>query len=74
MDRGKSAIGTTCGAVCSLFMLVVILVYAVQKTIILVNKGDTNLQRTRLEKNFEPTQPMTGADDGIFFAFSVFRE
>ena len=43
MGKGKSSIGTTCGAICSLFMLVVILVYAVQKTAILINKGDSNL-------------------------------
>ena len=73
MDKGKSSIGTPCGAMCSLFMLVVILLYALQKTTILISKNDTNLQKTRLENYFDFSEPMTGADDGIFFAFKVFN-
>ena len=73
MDKGKSSIGTPCGAICSLIMLIVILMYAVQKTAILINKGDSNLQNTRLENYFDFQEPMTGAEDGIFFAFRVYN-
>ena len=69
MDKGKSSLETAIGAICTLLMLIIIVVYAVQKTAILINKGDTNLKNTRLENNFDFREPMTGIDDGIFFAF-----
>ena len=69
MDNGKRSLGTGTGAICTIFMLIVTLVYAVQKTDILITKGDTNLTNTLLENNFDFREPMTGVDDGIFFAF-----
>ena len=71
MDQGKSKIGTSFGAICTLFMAVIILLYTVRKTSILIRKEDTNLQQARLENNFDLSQSMTGAEDGIFFAFYV---
>ena len=73
MDKGKSSLGTFKGAICTLFMFLIILAYAVQKTSILINKGDTNLKNNRLEDNFDLWEPMTGKDDGIFFAFLVYN-
>lgn len=71
MDEGKSKIGTSFGAICTLFMAVIILAYTARRTSILIRKEDTNLQQARLENNFDLTQSMTGAEDGIFFAFYV---
>ena len=71
MDGGKTSIGSPIGAFCSLIMLIVVLAYAAQKTVILVNGSDTNLQVTRLEDFYEGTEPLTAKDDGLFFAFRL---
>ena len=70
MQDGQTSIGSKIGALCSLFLFVILLAYGAQKLAILVQKGDTNLTVTRLANYFDDTEKMT-ADDGMFFAFSV---
>ena len=70
MEDGQTSIGSKIGAVCSLFLFVILLVYSGQKLAILVQKGDTNLAVTRLTNYFDDTEKLS-ADDGMFFAFTV---
>ena len=73
MDGGKTSIGSPIGALCSILMLIVVIAYAAQKTVILVNGSDTNLQVTRLEDFFQGSESLTAKDDGLFFAFSFYN-
>ena len=70
MDDGKASIGSKIGAMCSLFLFIILLIYGGQKLSILVQKADTNLTVTRLSNYLDDTEKIT-ADDGMFFAFTV---
>ena len=70
MDEGRTSIGSMLGTVCSLIMLVVLLSYSVMKTLVLVQRDDTNLTSTLIKDHFEATDALT-ASDGLSFAFLV---